>query len=86
MTTNFDIDRLAEKIKNTRVTDGDGDSLEDDHLAKFFSPTVLGVLDYPSTVVDKHGRIILWYLPDILAPCRVVSAFCSPGPPWLRLV
>lgn len=73
VTANFDIDRLAEKVKNTRVIDGDPDDLSHDHLAKFFSLTALGAIDCPSTVVDEHGRVILWYLPDIIAPFRVVS-------------
>lgn len=73
MTANFDIDRLADRVKNSRVKDGDGNDSSDDNLRKFFSPTALGVIEYPSTVVDEHGRIILWYLPDILAPFRVVG-------------
>lgn len=73
VTANFDIDRLGDKVKNSRVREGDAETLSDENLAKFFTPTVIGFVDYPSTVVDEHGRIILWYLPDILAPFRVVS-------------
>lgn len=69
---NFDIDRLGDKVKNSRIKDGEVDNPSNDNLAKFFPPTTLGVIEYPSTVVDEHGRIILWYLPDILAPFRVV--------------
>lgn len=77
MTANFDIDRLGEKVNNARVAEVDSDEVKDDHLKKFFSPTELGVIEHPSTVVDEHGRVILWYLPDILAPFRAVSViFC----------
>lgn len=73
VTTTFDIDRLGDKVKNTRVQDEDAAHLSEDRLSKFFSPTMFGVIDYPSTVVDVHGRVILWYLPDIVAPFRIVS-------------
>lgn len=73
VTATFDIDRLAEKVRNTRVIDGDPDNMAHDHLAKFFLIKALGPIDCPSTVVDEHGRVILWYLPDIIAPFRVVS-------------
>lgn len=73
VTATFDIDRLAEKVKNTRAVDGDPDNMSHDHLAKFFLITALGPIDCPCTVVDEHGRVIVWYLPDIIAPFRVVS-------------
>lgn len=75
----FDIDRLAEKVKSSRVRDDETDYLSNDHLKKYFAPTALGVIEHPSTVVDEHGRVILWYLPDIIAPFRVVGAnLCHP--------
>ncbi|KZP34058.1 hypothetical protein FIBSPDRAFT_881510 [Athelia psychrophila] len=73
LTATFDIDRLAEKVRNTRVIDGDPDNMAHDHLAKFFLIKALGPIDCPSTIVDEHGRVILWYLPDIIAPFRVAA-------------
>lgn len=35
------------------------------------------VIDSPAVLVDHSRRILLWYLPDILAPYRVVSLFES---------
>ncbi|KAF7984919.1 hypothetical protein HWV62_9819, partial [Athelia sp. TMB] len=70
---NFDIERLADRVKNTRVKDGDNDDDSLDPLGKFFTPTGLGVIDMPATVLDQHGRIILWYLPDIVAPFRIAA-------------
>lgn len=72
VTAKFDIDRLSDKVKNSRVGGGEAATASNGNLAKFFPPTALGVIEYPSTVVDEHGRIIVWYLPDILAPFRVV--------------
>lgn len=74
MTATFDIDRLAERVKNPRVKDDQANNLADEHLSKFFSLTSLGIIEDPTTVVDQHGRIILWFLPNIMAPFRVVSA------------
>lgn len=84
VTAKFDIDRLCDKVKNARVRNGDEDAghLSEDHLSKFFSPTKLGVIEYPATVVDEHGRVILWYLPDIVTPFRVVSALL--GHPFIQ--
>lgn len=69
MSVAFDIDRLADKVKSHRV---DQDPLNA-NLRKFFHPTSLGDIDDTCTVVDIHGRVILWFLPDILFPFRVVS-------------
>ena len=33
----------------------------------------MGKIDKPTTIVDRHGKILVWYLPDILHPGRTVS-------------
>ncbi|KZP29567.1 hypothetical protein FIBSPDRAFT_946826 [Athelia psychrophila] len=73
LTATFNIDRLTEKVRNTCAIDGDPDNMPHDHPAKFFLIKALGPIDCPSTVVDEHGRVILWYLPDIIAPFRVAA-------------
>jgi hypothetical protein len=70
--TEWDVTRFADRVKNTRPhADGDG-SGEDKRLAKFFTCPEFGDMYEPSTILDRHGRIMVWYLPDIFAPCRVV--------------
>ena len=32
-------------------------------------------MDDPSTILDRHSRIMVWYLPHIFAPYWVVCAF-----------
>jgi hypothetical protein len=63
---------MADRVKNTRPHTGDI-SAENSHLAKFFRNPMFGHFDEPSTVLDMHGRIMLWYLPYIFHPDRIVS-------------
>jgi hypothetical protein len=41
---------------------------------KYFSGPNLGFIDKPTTLVDMHGIIFLWYLPGLLVPGRVVCS------------
>jgi hypothetical protein len=56
---------------------GDYESRIDNELArlkkKFKMPGGSGYIDEPATVVDKFGRILLWYLPGIISTSRIVS-------------
>jgi len=61
-------------------------SAEDSSLAKFFHIPMFGHFDQPSTVLDMHGWIMLWYLSFIFYPDRIVSLFiantiCASGVP-----
>jgi hypothetical protein len=47
---------------------------EVDQLKKYFDLPQLSFLHEPSTIVDGHGRILVWHLPDILSVQRVVSS------------
>lgn len=62
---------------------------EEERLRKFFSEIKIGKQTEPGIVVDMFGRILIWYLPGILHPTRVVrqcgtsslvnTTDCSPG-------
>jgi len=65
---NWDSDRFAQTVKG-----GASKSTRHPQLEKFFERAKLGVIDKPATVVDKHGKILLWYLPNILRDDFVVS-------------
>jgi hypothetical protein len=65
----IDADRYAVAVPGT-VTAG-ASSQKEDNLPKFFDLPKLGTITEPTTIIDRHGRILLWYLPDILTP-RVV--------------
>lgn len=68
----WDVTRLFDRVKNRRPRI-DADPAEDRDLEKYFHNPKLGHLDEPCIVKDIHGRILLWYLPDIYAQHRVVS-------------
>ena len=73
--TEWDVTRFADRVKNVRPrADGDN-STEDTRLAKFFTNPHFGDVDEPSTILDWHGRIMVWYLPGIFPPHRVVCIY-----------
>ena len=52
---------------------GEGRVKERKKLEIFFNIAKMGKIDKPTTIVDRHGKILVWYLPDILHPGRTVS-------------
>ena len=42
-------------------------------MALFFNKASVGKIDKPTTLVDQHGRMLVWFFPDILCLCRTVS-------------
>ncbi|KAI6017497.1 hypothetical protein EDC04DRAFT_2902585 [Pisolithus marmoratus] len=65
--TEWDIDQFAEPTRN--VID----------KIKYFPHPQWGHISDPATVLDVHGRVLVWYLPGIIPPARVV--ILSPPPP-----
>jgi hypothetical protein len=45
---------------------------------KYFTKVNLGLIENPATIVDSHGKILIWYLPGLLLPCRVVRCVSCP--------
>ncbi len=73
--TEWDVTRLADRVKNTRPQD-DGEPAQDNiNIAKHFKKSHFGDLDEPATIVDREGRIFCWHLPDVLISARVVAIF-----------
>jgi hypothetical protein len=70
----WDVMRFADRVKNTRPRPDGKPAVEDLKLDKFFRNPELGDLDEPTTIIDKFGRIIVWYLPGILHPSLIVSS------------
>jgi hypothetical protein len=70
--TEWDVTRFADRVKNTRPRTDWDHSAEDERLAKFFVNPNFGDMDEPATILDRHGHIMVWYLPHIFAPYRVV--------------
>ena len=66
---NWDSDRFAQAVKN-----GASKSTCPSQLENFYEKARLGVIDKPATIVDKHGKILQWYLPHILQEDFMVSS------------
>jgi hypothetical protein len=65
--------RFADRVKNTRPRPNGEPAIDDLNLEKFFTNPELGDLNEPATIVDIFGRIMVWYLPDILHPSLLVG-------------
>ena len=53
--TDWDVEWLADRVKNTRPQEGDANaSVEDKRLAKYFKNPQFGEFDEPATVIDHH--------------------------------
>ncbi|KAI6040014.1 hypothetical protein EDC04DRAFT_2894509 [Pisolithus marmoratus] len=57
--TEWDIDQFAEPMRN--VMD----------KTKYFPHPQWGHISDPATILDVHGRVLVWYLPGIIPPARV---------------
>jgi len=69
----WDCDRFSERAKDTIDDDEHtvaGNLSLFDHVEK----VELGLMSSPCVLVDRHDRILLWYLPGILSH-RIVSEF-----------
>jgi hypothetical protein len=67
----WDADRFAEAAKDTIEKEGET-SASNARLPKYFEQVHLGTLNEPATIIDIHGRILVWHLPGALLG-RVVS-------------
>jgi hypothetical protein len=60
VSVNWDYDRFSQS--ETKQSD------------KYFAKVEMGKITSPTTVVDVHGKILMWYLPDLLLSHRVVRS------------
>jgi hypothetical protein len=68
----WDVDRYADRVKLSPPNRDGSATSEPERLKKYFSEAVLGKISTPATIVDRHGRILMVYLPNILSPARLV--------------
>jgi hypothetical protein len=69
----WDVTRFADRVKNTRPRDDGQPAAEDLNLEKYCGNPELGDLDELATLIDKFGRIVVWYLPGIFYYSLIVS-------------
>ncbi|KAG0694117.1 hypothetical protein DFH29DRAFT_880933, partial [Suillus ampliporus] len=67
----WDVDRYADRVKLSPPNRDGSATSEPERLKKYFSEAVLGKISTPATIVDRHGRILMVYLPNILSPARL---------------
>ena len=72
MRVSFDTEHFANHIKNMRVNSPQQVADQLAHLSLFYTQENDGVHGEPMVVVDCHGRILLWYLPEVLSRVRLV--------------
>ncbi|KAI6095543.1 hypothetical protein EDD16DRAFT_1702655 [Pisolithus croceorrhizus] len=70
---------IAHAILNPYITQWDIDRFAEPrpHAAdktKYFQYPQWGHISDPATVLDVHGRVMLWYLPGIIPPERVIAS------------
>ena len=73
--TDWDVTRLADRVKNKRPCANGDTSIEDAILAQYFKSPQFGDIDMPATMLDQHGHIMVWYLPRVFAAWRMVHMF-----------
>lgn len=73
MFTNWDITRFADRVKNSKVNEDGSESKADEALQDYFEQATFGDLTEPATLLDVGGRVMVWALPGVIHPKRVVS-------------
>ncbi|KAH9984522.1 hypothetical protein BJV77DRAFT_1072007 [Russula vinacea] len=69
--TEWDAVRFADKAKNTKVTKSGREAEADRSLRRHFHAAHFKDLMEPTTILDRHGKVIVWALPGILHPNRL---------------
>jgi hypothetical protein len=62
----WDCDRFAAKAKDT-IENEEQTSASNISLFQHEEKVDLGLVENPCILIDKHGRILLWYLPGVLS-------------------
>lgn len=68
----WEVTRFADKVKNTHV-DENKEALANLRLPIYFRQAHFGKLTNPATIVDMHGKVMVWALPRVLHPRRLVK-------------
>lgn len=64
---------FADRVKNTVVGEDGIESKADERLSVYFEQANFGDLEDPATILDQHGRVLVWGLQGVLHPNRLVS-------------
>jgi hypothetical protein len=61
-------------VKNSKVTIDGSISAADESIPEYFEQAAFGDLTEPTTIMDMHGRVMVWALPGVLHPNRLVRS------------
>lgn len=64
--------RFADRVKSSVVRKNGSESNTDERLPVYFEQAEFGDLEDPATILDQHGRVMVWALQDVLHPNRLV--------------
>jgi hypothetical protein len=67
------VSRFADRAKITQVKDSEENLDPEEGLSKYFKQAELGDLWEPATILDQYGRVMVWALPGVLHPKRLVG-------------
>jgi hypothetical protein len=76
----WDVERFVDKLRTMTVTSEEAFENEMTRLAGYFQKQNLGERKDPCTLVDRHGRILLWHMPNILTRDRLVIPKTNSNP------
>jgi hypothetical protein len=71
--TDWDAVRFADSAKNTKVKKSGTEGEADKSLRRHFHKAHFKDLMEPTTILNCHGKVIVWALPGILHPNRLIS-------------
>jgi hypothetical protein len=68
----WDVTRFSDRAKATRVKESGLEAAGDQSLPSYFHPADFGELIEPTIILDQHGNVMVWALPGVLHPNRLV--------------
>ena len=71
--TAWDVTRFADRVKGSVLPDSGIVSDADARLNVYFEQAAFGDITEPAAIIDEHGRVMVWQLPGVLHPMRLVS-------------
>jgi uncharacterized membrane protein len=73
----FNTNRLTERVKNSVELEDGKVSQSNIQLCRFVKLPDLRLIMDPTTILDQHGRVLVWHLPDILIGRLVCFPFTT---------
>lgn len=76
----WDVERFVDKLRTMTVTSEEAFEKEMTRLSGYFKKQNLGERKDPCSLVDRHGRVLVWHLPHIFSRDRLVTPKANSNP------